>query len=233
MFDSLKHFLDRHTDIIRLFIIVLAAGTFIYNLNIYTKKAEKTAKKISMKSRQIQQSSRELLQNSYRVKPLINSRYFDFLMNKINSAHNSIKILMFLARKSKYNQNQGPNLIFEALKNALSRGVKVKLLLSREGKINYRKADRHLELLNEFQSNYFEGYVYPGPEKLHGKLVIIDRRKALVGAHNWTWHSLKESLDTTLYVIGKKPLYKLHRKFKKLWRKTEKFYKRKQNDEAT
>lgn len=231
MFKGLKNFLGRHTDLIRLFVIVLAAGTFVYNLNIYTEKAKKTAEEVSMRAQK--NGSSEIYTNDYRVKPLINQAYLEFTVRKIRKAHDQIKVLMFFAHKSKYpGGSKGPEAIFAALKKALKRGVQVKLLLSREGHRNHRKARQHLKLLEEFKNNNFEGYIYPGPEKLHGKLVLLDQKKALVGAHNWTWSSLRESKEISYYVIGEKPLRKLHRKFNKLWEKAEEFHSEEEEDAA-
>ena len=51
----------------------------------------------------------------------------------------------------------------------------------------------------------------------HTKLVLVDRRKIIVGSHNWTLGSLTQYDDTSIYLEAKGLGAAYERRFKALW----------------
>jgi len=229
---TLKNFFRDYGSLIKM-VLILIVGTVIgYRIYTLTLQAEQTFQKAEMSVRRnITQSESTDVQNSYRVKPLMNQQYTPELIDRIQQADTSIKIIMFVIKPSEYQKNSdmGVRWILTQLKHAMERGVSVRLLAGKNEGVNPLGSTRHNQIIDRLDHPNFQGYVYPRQKSLHAKMVLIDQRVAIVGAHNWTWHSLRRSHETSLLMEGRRRLRTLHQRFDQLFKESKKFYRERVN----
>lgn len=103
---------------------------------------------------------------------------------------------------SAYSIGNSSDLIFKWLEEALSRGVKIKMVINRlieqpaevRGKLdNFLLIYPHFQLF-EFQSS--EGV------DLHAKVIVVDHEKALVGSSNLSKRGLVSNYEMGIYIEG-------------------------------
>lgn len=121
---------------------------------------------------------------------LYNYIYAKFLIDKIESAEKSINMLMFYfsydgRRKSPITD------VYTALKNAVERGVKVNVVLDKDGEQDYylsRKINKNaIKALKRAGVNAITDNV---DDVTHSKVVTIDDKWSIVGSHNITLSAL-------------------------------------------
>lgn len=79
-------------------------------------------------------------------------------------------------------------LIFRSLKNALERGVKVRLVVNYD-QINFSPQGLDFQWLAKSGA---EVYGFPGPQLMHHKMAVADGAKIITGSFNWT---LSDQID--------------------------------------
>jgi len=71
-------------------------------------------------------------------------------------------------------------------------------------------------MLHQLQHPNINGYINGSVSKLHTKIVLIDGDEALLGAHNWTYSSINNSYEVSLWIRSDQPLTDLNQKFEGL-----------------
>jgi len=95
-----------------------------------------------------------------------------------------------------------PDRITTWLEGALSRGVSVRMILNRSGE----QPAAAIGSLRRLAASYphFSLFRFSGPEssELHAKVIVADRRLALVGSSNLSWHGMVANHELALLVEG-------------------------------
>jgi len=227
--DTLKSLYSRYSMTVKIVLILIFATLVGYRFYTVHMKAEQTLRSVdvSIKKQLVEQEARmSRYDNEFRIKPLINRHYTSELIDQINGAQEKIKVMMYVVKPSEHQNGSryGVNWILKQLRAAMDRGVDVKFLIGRNDARSPRAATQHIKILERLEHDRFEGYVFPLDQSLHAKLVLVDEKTALTGAHNWTWHSLNKSHETSLLVRGERRLQNLHGQFDQLFRETREYY---------
>lgn len=121
-------------------------------------------------------------------KVLIGSKYADELLEKINSANDSIYIVMYDWRFYVDNPSHLISLINQALYRAVGRGVDVKAV------VNNETIKNNLDTI-KVKSKYVNS-----SRVLHSKVVIIDNKILFIGSHNLTSNAVNNNLESSILV---------------------------------
>lgn len=123
------------------------------------------------------------------------------MLDLINEAQDEIQILSYAITK-------GANRVIDALKKALARGVKVTFVLNGGDELsdNVRKA---LTYMKE-NFSYSNIYLFDSGSgiDLHAKIMVADRKKAIVGSSNLTSRGLIWNLEIG-FLIEDESVWKL------------------------
>lgn len=133
-------------------------------------------------------------------------KYFDFLLKLITNAKESIHIQTYI-----FAEDETGNLIINALKKSVNRGVDVHLLAD-----GYASKDLSNQFINQlkidgvnfrFFEPFFKNSNFYFGRRLHHKVVVVDEKYALVGGLNIANHyndlpNKPSWLDFALYVEG-------------------------------
>ncbi|MEM4501335.1 MAG: phospholipase D family protein, partial [Thermofilaceae archaeon] len=83
---------------------------------------------------------------------------------------------------------------FELMENLCNRGVRITLIVNRIHEQPLSVLHNLGRLLQRFRN--MEVYSYEGPDSdLHTKVLIVDRRVAIIGSANLTWRGMVENLE--------------------------------------
>jgi len=103
---------------------------------------------------------------------------------------------------SAYAISSGADIIFEWIETALNRGVRVKLLVNRlEGQPPDVVA-RIIKLVNNYPHMHLYLFLAQEISDLHAKIIVIDRKKALVGSSNLSQRGLMTNYEMGLVIEG-------------------------------
>jgi cardiolipin synthase len=101
-----------------------------------------------------------------------------------------------------YAASQGADFLFDWMESALARGVEIRLIIN-------RLTGQPLEVVTRLQQfaqtyQYFHLYDFPGEERadLHAKVIIVDRRMALVGSSNLSSRAFLTNHELAVLVEG-------------------------------
>ena len=101
-----------------------------------------------------------------------------------------------------YALGTNPDRVVTWLENALSRGVAVRMILNR----GEEQPSAAIGSLKRLAASYphFSLLRFDGPEnsELHAKVIVADRRLALVGSSNLSWHGMVANHELALLVEG-------------------------------
>jgi cardiolipin synthase len=117
------------------------------------------------------------------------------LEEMINSAINEIQIMTYLLTPSSMH-------ILELLEHAAEKGVKIILLVN-----NVKTQDEcivsRLRLLSEkFHHVKVMNFRDPEGKQLHAKVIVVDRKRAIVGSANLSWGGMYLNYEIGLFVEG-------------------------------
>jgi phosphatidylserine/phosphatidylglycerophosphate/cardiolipin synthase-like enzyme len=130
---------------------------------------------------------------------LVTNGYFDTVLNHIQTARNSIRVLMFQSEGYKNNDpDHMPTQLLKALVDAKNRGVSVKVILDGDYDGNNDGTISNAAAMNYLKSNGIQAkYDEVDPPRTHIKMVIIDG-VVFIGAHNWLQIQLASTNETTV-----------------------------------
>jgi cardiolipin synthase len=102
-----------------------------------------------------------------------------------------------------YAITSGADMLFEWLELALSRGVEIKMVVNRLDELNPVVNNKLRQLDNTYP--HFHLYNFTSDEyiDLHAKLIVVDRKKAIVGSSNLSRRGLLTNYELALTVEGK------------------------------
>ena len=138
------------------------------------------------------------IKNSQTTRVLADGDYFPALIKLLDRSDSSIDLAMFVFKIGKRKTSR-PAKIRDALIRAAKKGVKVRVYLERSGyddKLNKSNREVADQLTAEGVKVIFES----PKTTTHNKMVVIDRRYALVGSHNFTQSALKYNHELSLLV---------------------------------
>lgn len=87
--------------------------------------------------------------------------------------------------------------------NCLTRGVKVTFVVNRFGKQPKKMQNMIMDLLHQYPHfSLFQFSPKAKNEDLHAKIIVVDRKKALIGSSNLSWKGLILNHEIALIVDG-------------------------------
>ncbi len=136
------------------------------------------------------------------VQLVTDNQYFQTAQKMIRESRESIYVMMFEMGYYENHPNSPSNLLVRDLIDARKRGVKVQVILDvREGEDRTTKRNRHTGKI------LYAGGVdvtYDSLSKTtHAKMMIIDRKLALVGSTNWTFYALTDNHEASVLIRSK------------------------------
>jgi cardiolipin synthase len=92
----------------------------------------------------------------------------------------------------------------DLIETKLAEDITVKLVVNQFDKLNKKVQVRLNELVNKYQTFFLMDFTPKGIEgDMHAKAVVFDRKVALVGSTNLSFHGLVSGHEISLRVIGK------------------------------
>lgn len=142
-----------------------------------------------------------------KVKTLINSDYYSFLLNAIDKAKKSISVLMYDWRWYSDDPTCPAQQINQALVRAKKRGVSVRVVFG------------SCSSPDDVSSAGLPYSKYTGAGILHCKLFIVDDDLTLLGSHNLTNNALELNQEISCAVFDEGIATDVKKYFDNLWRK--------------
>jgi len=149
--------------------------------------------------------------------PVVNDNYFDVLVKQINSAEESIHIIMYSMKA--YDSNNTVQQLEDALITAAGRGVDVKVILDQSewsGKItsvskNNEKAREYLE------DGGVEVRFESMKETTHVKMILVDGEIVIIGSTNWTYSAFERNNEANVMIENKELAKYFENYFNFIW----------------
>jgi phosphatidylserine/phosphatidylglycerophosphate/cardiolipin synthase-like enzyme len=141
------------------------------------------------------------------IKVLADGDYFPSLLELLDRSKVSIDLAMFVFKIGK-GKNNRPARIRDSLIRAARRGIKVRVFLERSGyddKLN----DTNRKVAEQLTAGGVNVILESPKTTTHNKVVVIDRRYAIVGSHNFTQSALKYNHELSLLVDDRQLAEKL------------------------
>lgn len=99
-----------------------------------------------------------------------------------------------------YSLTAGARTFFGCLKECLSRGVRVALIVNRLIEQDAFALEMLTALTREFRNLHAYDFTDPTGGELHAKLIIADRRQAIVGSANLSWSGMVANHELAMVV---------------------------------
>ncbi len=102
-----------------------------------------------------------------------------------------------------YALGTNPRQVTKWLEDTLSRGLVVRMIVNRSEEQPTITINKLKELAKRYP--HLQLFSFEGPEKsdLHAKAIVADRKLALVGSSNLSWHGMVTNHELALLVEGK------------------------------
>lgn len=124
----------------------------------------------------------------YEPLPIISKDFPKIAIQLIDSAVNSIDIVVFDWRFYKNDPANPVSLFNQAIYRACRRGVNVRCLVQNDGVVdNLKELGCYAKKLNSKRI-------------LHTKLLIVDNRRIIIGSHNYTQHAFSSNYEASIFV---------------------------------
>lgn len=141
----------------------------------------------------------------YEPLPIISQDYVKIVIPLIESAVNSIEIIVFEWRFYRTGLKNNVSKFNEAIARAVARGVRVRCLVRSQSAVN------ELKKMGCVARRLFTKRL------LHNKLLIIDKRRIVLGSHNFTQHAFSSNYETSIFVTLQYEDNTLVKYFNNLW----------------
>lgn len=99
-----------------------------------------------------------------------------------------------------YSISNRTDLLFDLLEAALSRGVQTKMVINRFEKQPYGVSKRLRDLAGKYPHFLLFGFSGGDESDLHAKVVVADRKIALVGSSNLSWRGMVTNYELAALV---------------------------------
>lgn len=136
-----------------------------------------------------------MLAQKYRAMPtmkmphvIMGAKFVDQVVPLIDEARSRIDIVIFDWRLYPKQPTHPVSRLVDALKSAVQRGVKVRVVVANDG------------LRDALNRMGFESKRHDSQRMLHVKMMLIDKRFAIIGSHNYTQSAFTENLEVSLAV---------------------------------
>jgi phosphatidylserine/phosphatidylglycerophosphate/cardiolipin synthase-like enzyme len=140
------------------------------------------------------------------VRPVANRDYMPVLLESLRTARSSVKVAHF-----EFHPDETTEIIAKAMGSAAKRGVSVRVLI--ESSLDFNKEG--LLMLEQEKINA----KLDNPSKiLHTKLVVIDKKKVLIGSTNFSGNSLNNNNEVNVCISGGRIGAFFSDYFESLWR---------------
>lgn len=125
----------------------------------------------------------------YEPLPIISKDFPKVVIPLVDSALFSVDVIVFDWRFYKNDPESSVSKFNEAIARAVARGVKVRCLVQNGGVVLSLKAiGCNARLLNSKRI-------------LHTKLLIIDKKKVVLGSHNYTKSAFESNYEASIFVV--------------------------------
>jgi len=153
-----------------------------------------------------------------------NDDYFRRVNRLFNEAKESIYIVMFTMNPGKKKSGKVNNLI-KSLIEARRRGVRVKVILDKPKSDTGFEARANEKAYQKLEKGGVEvEYDYP-KIKTHDKVVVVDGKYTVIGAHNWTESALTEQNESSILIKSEAIVRDYLKYFYQIHDQTERFTK--------
>ena len=152
------------------------------------------------------------------MKILIGKDYPKEVIKLIRNAKTNIDILMYHWGFYSRQNNVEAQKFTLALKSAFHRGVSIRTLLHC-GNPGDNLRHKNLETVNHLRSWGIKAKLYTKSGTLHSKLVLIDKKYAILGSHNISKKAFTTNVETSVVVEGSGDIRRLIEYYNILWSK--------------
>lgn len=135
---------------------------------------------------------------------IIKNNYLEKTIEQINLESEKIDILMYLIRPSYKVSSEGIVYLYEALQNAVNRGVKIRIIT------DFRDTIEQLNLIGA------EVKLSRSSRRMHAKAVIFSD-SAIVGSHNWSKMGLQHNDEISVLTKDYEEIQELNKIFEEIW----------------
>ena len=142
------------------------------------------------------------------VQLLIDRDYFPAALSLLRSAKKSIRVMMFEASYYTEHPGSASNQLIDELIAAKKRGLTVEVILEVKDKKD-RTTLRNLETARKLRTAGVDVSVDAKDIVTHGKLVLIDDEKAILGSTNWTYNALSKNHEVSVLLSAKESIKEL------------------------
>lgn len=150
---------------------------------------------------------------------LVDGDYLPAVTGALDSAANSIDLLMFLGTSTVGTPAApGPLALVEALTRAAQRGVQTRVVLDQDdGGEPYQSLFINEPLVRRLQQAGVPVKLDSPATLLHSKVLVIDERITITGSHNWTLNSLSMSHELSILTRNQGHAQQARARFETLW----------------
>lgn len=153
------------------------------------------------------------------VTPLMNRDYVSYLLDAISSAKWRIWAMIFIADVRPNNDmNQSIRWLIKNLSYAKWKNVDIKIIIGKSDKtLNIDIAD--ITTVKYIKEHDLPVKIFNSSEdySLHSKYIILDKKKIILGSHNWSDGSFNRYIEDSIAVISSDLTYELTKEFLEVW----------------
>lgn len=136
---------------------------------------------------------------------IMGADFVDRVIPLIQEARSRVDIVIFDWRLYPKQPTHPVTRLVESLQHAVQRGVKVRVIVANDG------------LRDALNRMGFESKRHDSQRMLHVKMMLIDKRFAIIGSHNYTQSAFRENLEVSLAVDLATEENELTKYFSLLW----------------
>ncbi len=150
---------------------------------------------------------------------LINAAYAPAAVDILNSATNSIRLMMFLGTASADNdEGPGPLPLVEALEAQAAAGIQVRVILDRdEADDPYHSEDINKHLVKRLKQAGIDVRYDTRQTLLHSKFLVVDDSRTISGSHNMTRSSFTKTWEVSAHIDSQSLATSFAKRFDTLW----------------
>lgn len=170
-------------------------------------------------------SDEERKANEAPVEILLEEEYLERLMVELEAAKSKIWVVMYVASYNSKHEFGVQQKIVKLLGKKYRQGLDVRILLDASYEWNRKKGghsnrpstkneDMMTALKKEGVPARYDGF----DQILHGKWVLIDEDRSILGSHNWTYSALKKNVEASVFLRSREHQRELAEAFTHLWK---------------
>ena len=154
-------------------------------------------------------------------KILTNDLYVEEVKKIIEGATSSIYLMVFLGTATKENDDLGVGSLdlIQALESAaLDRNIDVRVILDQDdGGEPYKSFFINKPLFDRLRERQINVKFDTKQRLLHSKVLVVDKKYAVVGSHNWTRTAFSKTYELSVSVENERTAKSYNDKFIRLW----------------